>query len=109
MRPHIAVGLHVKMGTVQQDQFLHAVLAIIFLQLGGHLEANASTVGVANQSVRTLRLHLLHLLDVRAGHIFDAVIGHTPSELETVDGEIALRSDQVDWGGDAFDGMHLNE
>jgi hypothetical protein len=52
------------MRSVKEDEFLDTVRPIRLLQLCRNLESNASTIGVSNDSVWTLRLDSFHFLDI---------------------------------------------
>ncbi|GMT06125.1 hypothetical protein PENTCL1PPCAC_28299, partial [Pristionchus entomophagus] len=102
---HLSVGLHVQVGSVEEDESLDGVGAVALLQHAGHLESDAGSVGVADEPPGRRRLHFLHLGDVAAGDRLDRVLRHVLRRLEAVRGEVAAVHYPERRRGDTLDGM----
>ena len=68
---HLSVSCHIRVGAVEQEQVLNWVAS--YLKLRGHLKGHTGTKGIAGNTVRPLRLHLLHALHVIRSHAVNAV------------------------------------
>ncbi|GMS81312.1 hypothetical protein PENTCL1PPCAC_3487 [Pristionchus entomophagus] len=93
------------MRSIEKDQSLNSVGSIALLQHARHLEHDAGTIRVADESVGADRLDLPHLLDVSTGNRLDRVLRDILRQLEAVRGEVAATHHIAEWRGNSLNRM----